>query len=70
MSTSNVVLGRPVRRFIQEVQQQGSKGVSPQTPGNISDEDIKEALQSCKCSASVHASQYEDFSNQYGQSAD
>lgn len=62
---------RPVRRFIQEVEQLklSSKGVSPQAPGSISDEDIKEALQASKPSASVHVSQYEQFSNQYGQSA-
>lgn len=70
MSTSNVVLGRPVRRFIQEVQQLGSKGVSPQAPGNVSDEDIQEALQASKPSSAVHVSQYQHFSNQYGQSAD
>ena len=69
MSTSNVVLGRPVRRFIQEVQQLGSKGVSPQAPGNICNEDIQEALQASKPSTSVHVSQYQHFSDQYGQLA-
>lgn len=63
------MLGRPVRRYIAEVQQLDGNDTAPQAPGNINDQDIEEALQASKPSASVHESQYEEFSNQYGQSA-
>ncbi|KAL3150569.1 hypothetical protein ABBQ32_000381 [Trebouxia sp. C0010 RCD-2024] len=60
---------RPVRRFVAEVQQLDGKGVGPQAPGKISDQDIQEALQASKPSASIHGSQYKQFSDQYGQAA-
>lgn len=61
-----VMVCRPVRRYLKEVQP-GSSAVG--TPGLISGEDIQEALLDSKPSAVLNAAKYQQFSKQYGQTA-
>ena len=58
---------RPVRRFLQEAQQGPSAASSP---GAVSEQDIQDALLAAKPSALLNEANYQQFSKQYGQTAD